>query len=75
MVSSDIPIEKIRLLKSRAKEILDVIKNANNNVLLVAFGNPDNLCAAGILMLSLQQLNIGSHAIFLDNNRNYTFSV
>ena len=70
MDSLDIPIEKIRLLKSEAKEILDIIKNANSNVLLVAFANPDNLCSAGIFMLSLQQLNIGSHAIFLDSNRN-----
>ena len=70
MVSLDIPIEKIRLIKSKAKEILDIIKSTNKNVLIVSFGNPDNLCSVGILMQSLKQLNIGSHAMFLDNNRN-----
>ncbi len=69
MVSLDIPIEKIRLLKTKAKENLDILIKANKNVLIVALGNPDNLCAAGILMLSLQQQDIGSHAVFLESNR------
>ena len=70
MGSLEIPIEKIRLLKAKAKEILDIIKITRNNVLFIAIGNPDNLCATGIFMLSLKQLNIGSHTIFLDEKKN-----
>ena len=70
MASLDIPIERIRLLKAKAKEILDFIINADNSVLFITLGNPDNLCATGILMLTLRQQNIGSHAVFLDNTRN-----
>ncbi len=70
MDSIEIPIENIRLIKAKAKEILNLIVEAKNNVVIVSLGNPDNLCATGILMKSFQQLSIGSHAIIAESGKN-----
>ena len=62
----DIPFEKYQSLKDKAKEIADILQNLNRNVVVIARATPDDLCATGILLKCLRNLDIGAHSLFVD---------
>jgi RecJ-like exonuclease len=62
----DIPFEKYQSLKNKANEIADIIENLNRNVVIIAKGTPDDLCATGILLYCLRNWEIGAHSLFVD---------
>ncbi|NPD87250.1 MAG: DHH family phosphoesterase [Asgard group archaeon] len=62
----DIPFEKYQSLKDKAKEIADIIKNLNRNIVVIARGTPDDLCATGILLKCLRNLDVGAHSLFMN---------
>jgi RecJ-like exonuclease len=65
----DIPFEKYQALKDKAKEIADIIKNLNRNAIIVSKETPDGLCASGILLNCLHEMDIGTHSLFVNEKK------
>ncbi|MHA2308579.1 MAG: hypothetical protein ACXABJ_04825, partial [Candidatus Heimdallarchaeaceae archaeon] len=66
----DVPFEKYQSLKDKAKEIADILRNLNRNVVVIARATPDDLCATGILLKCLHNLDVGAHSLFVDETTN-----
>ncbi|MCE7747772.1 MAG: hypothetical protein GPJ51_05205 [Candidatus Heimdallarchaeota archaeon] len=68
MSSIEVPYEKIQDLKDKAGKISELLKGLEENLVIICKVNPDNLCAAGILVSCLREIGLGCHIIFIDNN-------
>jgi len=64
MSSKEVPFEKYQLLKNKVKEFVEKIEELKQNVIIMAKGNPDGICASGILIKCLKKLDLGSHVFF-----------
>ncbi|MCE7739701.1 MAG: hypothetical protein KAU62_15110 [Candidatus Heimdallarchaeota archaeon] len=68
MSSIEVPYEKIQDLKDEAGKISELLKGLEENLVIICKVNPDNLCASGILVSCLREIDLGCHIIFIDNN-------
>ena len=67
MSSIKITFEKYKSIKQSAESIAKDLAELEENMLIITQGNPDDLCAAGILMKCLHEIKLGSHTIIGDN--------
>ena len=70
MSSTEITFEKYKSIKENAEEVANYLTELEDNILVITQGNPDDLCATGILMKCLQEIKIGCHTIVSDNTIN-----
>ncbi len=67
MSSTEITFEKYKSIKENAEEVANYLTELEDNILVITQGNPDDLCAAGILMKCFHEIKLGCHTIISDN--------
>ena len=68
MSSIEVPFDKIQSLKGEASKISELLKDLEENLVIIYRVNPDNLCATGILISCLREIGLGCHSISIDNS-------
>jgi hypothetical protein len=75
MSSTEITFEKYKSIKENAENVANDLAELEENILIITQGNPDDLCAAGILMKCLHEIKLGSHTIISKNASTLTKKV
>jgi len=72
MSSTEITFEKYKSIKENAEKVANYLTEIEDNIVIITQANPDDLCAAGILMKCLHEINVGCHTIILDSTTSLT---